>query len=222
MPCTSRYHGCQPHEYELFYARMYESFNYINMTAWSKIILFCTCNPTWNLIQRHHQKLSCCFRGKNPDVNLLTWYIVHNSFTLCSVCWCSPMPHQLLCEVSAICPQRSYEAAVNHVTTYSDAWWRSVVGLLYPCASTQLPLASLCHPSDHDLGLIFFLHLFVVSRSFQVFLASLVSCSEQVSNFTNLTIVPLLPCFEAATPILFGASPPASLSSSPGWNNSVI
>ena len=116
------------------------------------------------------------------------------------------MPHQLLCEVSAICPPRSYEAAVNHVTTYSDAWWRRkdtnlgqrgnereserqrkrdtercVVGLLYPCASTQLPLASLCHPSDHDLGLIFF-----------SFLASLVSCSEQVSNFTNLTIVPLV------------------------------
>eukprot|EP00434_Breviolum_minutum_P024252 symbB.v1.2.021415.t1/scaffold1848.1/size98926/4 len=45
----------------------------------------------------------------------------HSSFTSCSVCWCSPMPHQLLCEVSAICPQPSHEAAGNHVATYSAA-----------------------------------------------------------------------------------------------------
>ena len=48
MPCITRNHGCQPHEYELLYASLCESFNYINMAAWSKVILFCTCNPTWS------------------------------------------------------------------------------------------------------------------------------------------------------------------------------
>lgn len=137
--------------------------------------LFCLHMQSY-LIQRHHKKFSCSFRGKNPDLSdLMTFYIIaigHSSFTSCSVCWCSPMPHQLLCEVSAMCPQPSHEAAGNHVATYSDTWWRSLVGLLYPCASTQLPLASWCpHHPDHDVGLILFLNLF------PVFLAPLVSFS---------------------------------------------
>lgn len=183
--------------------------------------LFCLHMQSY-LIQRHHKKFSCSFRGKNPDLSdLMTFYIIaigHSSFTSCSVCWCSPMPHQLLCEVSAMSHSRHMKLQGIMLrptaTLGGEVWLASfTLVLLHSCRWQVGVLIIRITMLDWSCSLISFQFSW---RFWYHFLL-------QISSFTKLsTIVPLLPCFEAATPILFGASPPASLSSLPGLSTSFL